>query len=112
MNLFPVRHTTPSGLCAACVSYHTDLGGWGGYCWGMLVSMEKTWHVKSGFHVEDKKSAGLCAVFALSVPVSIFLAWILSDTPLAVFFVMQAVLAPVEVAVSAWCAFSWVPKRK
>ena len=55
---------------------------------------------------------GLCAVFVLSFPVSIFLAWILSDTPLAVFFVMQAVLAPVEVAVSAWCAFSWVPKGK
>lgn len=78
----------------------------------MLVLMEKTWHVKSCFRVEDKKSAGLCAVFALSVPVSIFLAWVLSGTPLAVFFVMQVVLAPMEVAVSAWCAFTWVPRRK
>jgi hypothetical protein len=78
----------------------------------MLVPMEKNWHTKGRFHVEDKKSVGLCAVFALSIPVSIFLAWVLSGTPLAVFFVMQAVLAPVEVAVSAWCAFSWVPKGK
>ena len=78
----------------------------------MLVSMEKNWHVKSDLRVEDKKSAGLCAVFALSIPVSIFLAWVLSGTPLAVFFVIQVVLAPVEVAVSAWCAFSWVPRRK
>lgn len=78
----------------------------------MLVSMEKNWHTQSDLRVEDKKSVGLCAVFALSIPVSIFLAWVLSGTPLAVFFVMQAVLAPVEVAVSAWCAFSWVPKGK
>lgn len=78
----------------------------------MLVPMEKNQHVNSGLHVEDKKSVGLCAVFVLSFPVSIFLAWVLSGTPLAVFFVMQAVLAPVEVAVSAWCAFSWVPKGK
>lgn len=78
----------------------------------MLVLMEKTWHVKSCFRVEDKKAAGLCVAFAMSAPVSVFLAWVLSGTPLAVFFVMQAVLAPVEVAVSAWCAFSWVPRRK
>lgn len=78
----------------------------------MLVPMEKTWHIKSGFRVEDKKSARLCAVFALSMPVSIFLAWVLYGTPLAAFFVMQAVLAPVEVAVSAWCAFTWVPRGK
>lgn len=86
--------------------------GWSVCYWGMLVPMEKNWHIKIGFRVEDKKSAGFCAVFALSVPVSIFLAWVLSGTPLAVFFVMQVVLAPVEVAVSAWCAFSWVPKGK
>ena len=55
---------------------------------------------------------GLCAVFVLSFPVSIFLAWVLHGTPLAAFFVMQAVLAPVEVAVSAWCAFTWVPRGK
>ena len=78
----------------------------------MLVLMEKTWHVKSCFRVEDKKSAGLCAVFALSIPVSVFLAWVLSGTPLAAFFIMQVVIAPVEVAVSAWCAFTWVPRRK
>jgi len=78
----------------------------------MLVPMEKNWHTKRSLHVEDKKAAGLCAVFALSIPVSVFLAWVLSGTPLAVFFVMQVVLAPVEVAVSAWCAFSWVPKGK
>ena len=78
----------------------------------MLVPMEKNQYVNSGLHVEDKKSAWLCAVFALSIPVSIFLSWVLSGTPLAVFFVMQVVLAPVEVAVSAWCAFSWVLKGK
>ena len=78
----------------------------------MLVPMEKNRYVKSDLRVKDKKSAGLCVVFALSFPASIFLAWILSDTPLAAFFVMQAVLAPVEVAVSAWCAFTWVPRGK
>lgn len=71
----------------------------------MLVPMEKNQHTRSGLRVEDKKSAGLCAMFALSIPVSIFLAGVLYGTPLAAFFVMQAVLAPVEVAVSAWCAF-------
>lgn len=99
-------------MCTACASCHTVPGGWGVCCWCMLVPMEKNWHTKGRFHVEDKKSAGLCVVFALSVPVSIFLAWVLSGTPLAAFFVIQAVLAPVEVAVSAWCAFSWVPRRK
>ena len=69
----------------------------------MLVPMEKNQHVNSGLHVEDKRGMGLCAVFVLSFPVSIFLAWVLHGTPLAAFFVMQAVLAPVEVAVSARC---------
>jgi hypothetical protein len=78
----------------------------------MLVPMEKNWHTKRSLHVEDKKAAGLCVAFSLSAPVSVFLAWVLSGTPLAVFFVMQVVLAPVEVAVSACCAFSWVPRRK
>ena len=78
----------------------------------MLVLMEKTWHTKGRFHVEDKKTVWLCVAFALSAPVSIFLTWVLSGTPLAAFFIMQVVLAPVEVAVSAWCAFSWVPKGK
>ena len=112
MSPFPVLYISPSGPCAICVSYHTVPGGWGGYCWCMLVPMEKTWHVKSCFHVEDKRGMGLCAVFVLSFPVSIFLAWVLHGTPLAAFFVMQAVLAPVEVAVSAWCAFTWVPRGK
>ena len=78
----------------------------------MLVSMEKNWHTQSDLRVEDKKAVWLCVAFALSAPVSIFLAWVLSGTPLAALFVIQAVLAPVEVAVSAWCAFSWVPKGK
>lgn len=78
----------------------------------MLVPMEKNRYVKSDLRVKDKKSAGLCVVFALSFPASIFLAWVLYGTPLAAFFVMQSVLAPVEVAVSAWCAFTWAPKRK
>lgn len=78
----------------------------------MLVPMEKKQHFNSGLRVKDKKSAGLCVVFALSFPASIFLTWVLYGTPLAAFFVMQVVLAPVEVAVSAWCAFTWVSRGK
>lgn len=74
--------------------------------------MEKNRYVNSDLRVKDKKSAGLCVVFALSFPASIFLAWVLSGTPLAAFFIMQVVLAPVEVAVSAWCAFTWVSRGK
>lgn len=78
----------------------------------MLVPMEKNWHTKGSLHVEDKKTVWLCITFALSAPVSVFLTWVLSGTPLAAFFVMQSVLALVEVAVSAWCTFTWVPRRK
>lgn len=78
----------------------------------MLVPMEKNQHINNGLHVEDKRGMVLCVMFALSFPVSIFLTWVLYDTPLAAFFIMQTVLAPVEVAVSAWCAFTWVPRGK
>lgn len=109
---FPVRHAaffwTVCGMCLTSQGAR----GWSVCYWGMLVPMEKNWHTKRSLHVEDKKAAGLCAAFALSAPVSIFLAWVISGTPLAALFVIQAVLAPVEVAVSAWCAFSWVPKGK
>ena len=60
----------------------------------MLVPMEKNWHAKSSLHVEDKNGVWLCVAFALAAPVSVFLAWVLSGTPLAAFFVMQGMTIP------------------